>query len=480
MLFNSLEFAVFFPFVCVLYFTLPTSWRTPLLLISSCVFYMAFVPAYIIILLVTILIDYFAGIYLERVSGKPRFILLATSIVATCIVLFVFKYFDFFVGSFIGVAGLFGWNLPPHTLNILLPIGLSFHTFQSLSYVVEVYRGHQKAERDFITYATFVMFFPQLVAGPIERPQNLLHQFHEKHSFDFDRMVRGLKRMTWGFFKKLVIADRLALYVNDVYAAPSNFTGLQLTLATLFFAYQIYCDFSGYSDIAIGTARVLGFNLMENFDRPYYASSISEFWRRWHISLSTWFRDYVYVPLGGSRVNRPRWMFNILVTFGVSGLWHGANWTYVVWGLLNGFYLIFGALTQSLRTRLFETIGLNESNPLRRVIRTVSTFILICIAWVIFRARNLYDAHYIFTHFWKDWSLCGIGTEQFLLRQMPVALGGLVILELGQWLQPRLGEIEPTVQRLPTAVRWAGYFVLLLGITLFGVYRKAQFIYFQF
>ncbi len=480
MLFNSLEFAIFFPLVCALYFSLPTQWRTPLLLVSSCIFYMAFVPAYIAILLITILIDYFAGIYLERVSGKARYILLAASIVATCLVLFIFKYFDFFVGSFIGVAGLLGWKLPPHTLNILLPIGLSFHTFQSLSYVVEVYRGNQKAERDFVTYATFVMFFPQLVAGPIERPQNLLHQFHETHPFDYDRMTSGVKRMAWGFFKKLVIADRLALYVNDVYAAPDQFNGLQLTIATVFFAYQIYCDFSGYSDIAIGTARILGFNLMENFDRPYYAASISEFWRRWHISLSTWFRDYVYVPLGGSRVSKPQWMFNILVTFGVSGLWHGANWTYVVWGLLNGAYLICGALTASLRMKFFAAIGLSEANPLRRAIRTISTFLLICIAWVIFRARTLSDAQYIFTHFWRGWSTAALGTEQFLLRQMPVALGAVIVLEVGQWLQPRIRDIELKTLRVPTPFRWAGYFVLLLGIILFGVYRKAQFIYFQF
>ena len=221
--------------------------------------------------------------------------------------------------------------------------------------MVEVYRGKQKAEHDVITYATYVMFFPQLVAGPIERPQNLLHQFAESHSFDAERITSGLKRMAWGFFKKLVVADRLALYVNDVYAAPRSFNGLQLTIATFFFAYQIYCDFSGYSDIAIGAARVLGFRLMENFNTPYYSQSISEFWHRWHISLSTWFRDYVYIPLGGSRVNQARWCFNIFVTFTVSGLWHGANWTYVVWGALNGLYLLAGKTTSGLRTRAFQS-----------------------------------------------------------------------------------------------------------------------------
>src|SRR6478735_4010845 len=238
MLFNSLEFAFFFPIVCALYFLLPQRWRTLLLLVSSCVFYMAFIPAYILILGLTIVVDYVAGIYLERTEGSARLYLLWISIVATCAILFVFKYFYFFTDSFIGMVGLFGWKLTGPTIHIILPIGLSFHTFQSLSYVVEVYRGKQKAEKSFLVYATYVMFFPQLVAGPIERPQNLLHQFYEKHDFDYDRVTSGLKRMAWGFFKKLVVADRLALYVNDVYAAPQQYNGLQLTLGTVFFAYQ--------------------------------------------------------------------------------------------------------------------------------------------------------------------------------------------------------------------------------------------------
>ena len=332
MLFNSIEFAIFFPIVTAIFYLLSQRWRVHWLLAASCFFYMAFIPSYILILIVTILIDYFAGIYLERVEDqRKKKILLWVSIFSTCTVLFIFKYFDFFTGSFVGLAELFGWHLPHPVISIILPIGLSFHTFQSLSYVVEVYRGNQKAEHNFIVYATYVMFFPQLVAGPIERPQNLLHQFWERHVFRYTEVTAGLKRMAWGFFKKLVVADRLALYVNDVYSAPRNFNGLQLTLATFFFAYQIYCDFSGYTDIALGTAQVLGFRLMENFDTPYYSRSISEFWHRWHISLSTWFRDYLYIPLGGSRVSKRRHILNLLITFTISGLWHGANWTYVLW-----------------------------------------------------------------------------------------------------------------------------------------------------
>jgi alginate O-acetyltransferase complex protein AlgI len=479
MLFNSLEFAVFFPLVVALYFLLSGRVRTPLLLVASCLFYMAFVPAYILILLITILIDYFAGIYLERITGRPRKWLLIVSIVATCAVLFVFKYFAFFTGNFVGLVNLFGWQLSSPALNIILPIGLSFHTFQSLSYVVEVYYGRQKAEHDFTTYATYVMFFPQLVAGPIERPQNLLHQFHEHHWFEYDRITSGLKRIAWGFFKKLVVADRLALYVNDVYGSPQSHNGLQLTIATVFFAYQIYCDFSGYSDIAIGSARVLGFKLMENFDRPYAAASITEFWRRWHISLSTWFRDYLYLPLGGNRVSRAKGYRNLLITFAISGLWHGAAWTYVIWGVLNGVYLVVERLTKPARDAFWSMLGLAEVTWLRRTIGIACTFVLTCVGWVFFRANNLHDAWYILTHFWIGWDFGAIRTEQFLLRQMPVAILAVVFLELVQWLHPKLSFTGMLAAR-PLVLRWSVYATFVLGVILFGVYRKNQFIYFQF
>jgi alginate O-acetyltransferase complex protein AlgI len=469
MLFNSLEFALFFPVVCALYFTAPLRARLPLLLVASCVFYMAFIPAYIAILFVTILIDYVAGIYIEQTDGSARKTWLIASIISTCAVLFVFKYFDFFTCNFVGLANLFGWQLDKPVMHIILPIGLSFHTFQSLSYVVEVYRGHQKAEHRFVTYATYVMFFPQLVAGPIERPQNLLHQFYEKHDFDHERITAGLRRMAWGFFKKLVVADRLALYVNDVYAAPQNFTGLQLTIATFFFAYQIYCDFSGYSDIAIGAAQVLGFKLMENFRTPYHAKSISEFWHRWHISLSTWFRDYVYVPLGGSRRGLPRWVIAILITFAVSGLWHGANWTYV----------LIGRATKSGRDTIFGAIGLKENTLSRQAIMLGSTFLLTSIGWIVFRARSIPDAWYVLTHLTRGWNFQQIGTEQFLLRQMPVAVGSIILLELAQILQGKV-YVPAVVQRIPTIPRWAMYAAFVLTVLMFGIYRKTQFIYFQF
>lgn len=479
MLFNSLEFAVFFPIVCLLFFAVPMRWRVPWLLIASCAFYMAFIPAYILILGVTILIDYVAGIYLDRVQGRNRCLLLWVSILSTCAVLFIFKYYNFFIGSFNGIAEALGGSVHLARAQILLPIGLSFHTFQSLSYVVEVYRGRQAPERNFIRYATYVMFFPQLVAGPIERPQNLLHQFIDLQPFDSARACSGLKRMAWGFFKKVVVADRLALYVNDVYGAPQQFTGLQLTIATVFFAYQIYCDFSGYSDIAVGSARVLGFRLMENFRTPYHSTSVSEFWRRWHISLSTWFKDYVYVPLGGSRVSRWRWALNVWITFGISGLWHGANWTYVLWGLLNGTYLIVGELTQGMRDSVLRTVGLARGTFLRHGLQWMTTFLLTCLAWILFRSRSFEDAWYVMTHLGSHWDFSRLSTEQFLLRQMPFALGGILILEIGQWINLRFPVVE-TVERWPLLVRWPAYLTLLFTVILCGVYRQAQFIYFQF
>ncbi len=480
MLFNSIEFAFFFPIVVALFYVLPQRWRVHFLLMASCIFYMAFIPAYIAILFVTILIDYVAGIYIERVEGGRKKPLLIFSIVSTCTVLAIFKYMNFLTSSFAGLAGVFGWQVPNAVVNIILPIGLSFHTFQSLSYVIEVYRGNQKAERNFIVYATYVMFFPQLVAGPIERPQNLLHQFREWHRVNYLNITSGLKRMAWGFFKKLVVADRLALYVNDVYGAPRAHNGLQLTLGTFFFAYQIYCDFSGYSDIAIGAAQVLGFKLMENFRTPYYSLSVSEFWRRWHISLSTWFKDYVYIPLGGSRVGPGRYAINILITFGISGLWHGASWTYLWWGLLNGLYLISGWLTKEWRDRFFGSIGLGERTAIRRGIMWASTFVLTCLAWIVFRSKSLADALYVSSHLLQGWDFHHIKTEQFFLRQLPIAFAAILVLEGCQLSFQSEASVSSVFGRLTPPSRWVAYAGLVLLVVMFGIYRKTQFIYFQF
>ena len=480
MLFNSLEFLIFFPLVAGLYFLLPQRARVPHLLAASCLFYMAFVPAYILILALTIVVDYVAGLWIARLQGRARRTVLVVSIVLTCLVLATFKYLQFLIDNTVLAAGLLGWRLTGPSIDILLPVGLSFHTFQSLAYVIEVYRGRQAPERNFLVYATYVMFFPQLVAGPIERPQNLLHQFRVHHVYDHARVTSGLRRMAWGFFKKLVIADRLALYVNDVYADPQAHSGPQLALATVFFAFQIYCDFSGYSDIAVGSARVLGFRLMENFDRPYASRSIGEFWTRWHISLSHWFRDYVYIPLGGSRAGAWRHARNLMLTFGLSGLWHGAAWTYVAWGLLNGAYLVAGQLASRLRAQW----RLPAPPP---ALAIGTTFALTCLAWIPFRAKTLEDAWHIVTHLHTGWGavleparlLALLSTEQFLLRQLPVALAAIVFLELVQ--APRVRKALGAARaRAPLPARWSTYATFVLGCVLLGVHRETQFIYFQF
>ncbi|NJN99133.1 MAG: MBOAT family protein, partial [Anaerolineales bacterium] len=340
MLFNSFEFGIFFIIVTLAYFALPHRQRWFFLLASSCYFYMVFVPVYILILFFTIIVDYWAGIYIEEAAGRKRRAYLLLSIFANLSVLALFKYFNFFNSNLAALTTMLGVNYPIENLSILLPIGLSFHTFQSLSYTIEVYRGHQRAERHLGIFALYVMFYPQLVAGPIERPQNMLPQFHTRHSFNYSEFVSGLRMIAWGLLKKMVVADRLAIFVNSIYGNPGQYTGFPLILATYFFAFQIYYDFSGYSDIALGCARVMGFKLMGNFRQPYLATSISDFWQRWHISLSTWFRDYLYIPLGGNRVSRWHWVTNTLIVFMVSGLWHGANWTFVIWGALHGLYTI--------------------------------------------------------------------------------------------------------------------------------------------
>ena len=494
MLFNSLQFALFFPVVTLLYFALPHRWRGGMLLGASCVFYMAFVPAYIGILAVTILIDYVAGLRIEATTGARRRLWLILSIASTCAVLFVFKYFDFFNDTIALAARAMGMAYAVPALQLLLPVGLSFHTFQSLSYVIEVYERRQTAERDFGVYALYVMFYPQLVAGPIERPQNLLHQLREVHRFDYGRVVAGLQLMAWGLVKKIVVADRLAELANHVYDGPRGFTGLPLITGTIAFAFQIYCDFSGYSDIAIGSAQVMGFTLMKNFDRPYAARSIGEFWRRWHISLSTWFRDYVYVPMGGNRVGRSRWYANLFVTFLVSGLWHGARWTFVVWGALHGAYLILGLVSAGPRARVRAALGLERHPALLRVWQTTATFALVGVAWVFFRAASLGDAWYVTTHLTSGLgaqlgsivaldpdavsSLVFLGAERSKVLLALAAVISLLVVERMQGAAPLPLRARIAGARAP--IRWAAYACAVLTIMTLGVFQSARFIYFQF
>jgi alginate O-acetyltransferase complex protein AlgI len=489
-LFNSLEFLIFFPIVTAGYFWLPHEWRWLWLLVASCVFYMAFVPIYILILVITIVVDYFAALLIERTQGQERRRYLIVSIVVTCGVLFVFKYYDFFSNNANWVADQFNLNFAVNPLGLILPIGLSFHTFQSLSYVVEVYKGNQKAERHFGIYSLYVMFYPQLVAGPIERPQNLLRQLRVEHVFEYQRVADGLKLMAWGLFKKVVIADRLAVVVNTVYADPTGHSGAALILAAVFFVFQIYCDFSGYSDMAIGTAQVMGIRLMENFRRPFASRTTATFWTRWHISLSTWFRDYVYIPLGANRHGPVRRMSNIMVTFLLSGLWHGANWTFVVWGGLNGLYIIVGATTKKMRDGVARRFGLGQTTAPRRVLQIAITFLMFVFGLIFFRSASVGDAWYIVTHlfhdigswtykqYWKDaFSYRSIGLTDDDLR---IAFFSILALEIVQKIQSG-GPIRERLARRHWAVRWSLYFLLVWVILTYGMYVQTQpFIYFQF
>jgi len=383
-------------------------------------------------------------------------------------------------------------DLPvPPFLAILLPIGLSFHTFQSLSYTIEVYRKKYPAEHHAGIFALYVMFYPQLVAGPIERPQNILWQFRERHYFEYDRVKLGLQLMMWGMFKKVVIADRCAAFANQVYNQPYEYTGVPLIIGTLFFAIQIYCDFSGYSDIARGSAQVMGYELMLNFDRPYFSKSISEFWKRWHISLSTWFRDYLYIPLGGNKVSPLRKYFNLFITFLVSGLWHGANWTYVIWGALNGFYLIVEMQWQSFIDQLRERTRYKIAKSLINAFLVLFTFSLTCFAWIFFRANTVGDAFYIVSNLFTGLSSLPYNLLDPVYVKLNILLGkdkwhfvfalvGIAFLFVTHYLQRR-GSGRSILNRQPLAVRWAFYFAIVAGIAFFGAFNESQqFIYFQF
>ena len=489
MLFNSLDFLIFFPTITLLYFVLPHKTRWFLLLVGSCIFYMAFIPQYVLILAFTITIDYFVGILLESIKKQQhKKLFLIISIISNIGILFFFKYFNFFNINFQRLAVFLHWNYPIEGLKIILPIGLSFHTFQSLSYIIEVYQGNQKAEKNFGIFALYVMFYPQLVAGPIERPQNLLHQFHEKHYFDFARVSDGLKMMLWGMFKKVVIADRLALFVNEVYGKAENYSSIQLIVATVFFGFQIYCDFSGYSDIAIGAAKVMGFDLMKNFNRPYFSKSISEFWSRWHISLSTWFRDYVYISMGGNRVEKHRWYLNLFVTFLLSGFWHGANWTFIIWGALNGLYLIMSNVTRALREKIVSSIRLNKLKSLHTGIQILITFCLTMFAWIFFRAESLGQATKIIFTIIKG-SINGFKFNMLIETANKIEGYGndglylsiflIIFLIIIEFVQSKI-VIREAIDRRLSYFGLLVYLVGIFSIILLGQFSKTQFIYFQF
>jgi alginate O-acetyltransferase complex protein AlgI len=464
MTFNSLQFLVFFMVVTLWFFRLKNQkGRIWLLLIASCYFYMSFIPEYILILGGTIIIDYFAGLQIERTEGSSRKSWLILSLIANIGVLAVFKYYNFFIDNIHTGFLFFGKPLSLPILKMALPIGLSFHTFQAMSYTIEVYRKKQAAERNFVVYALYVMFYPQLVAGPIERPQNVLPQLKEFREYNWDNVKEGLTRMLWGFFKKVVIADRLAIVVDRTFTHTHDSSSLALFTGAVFYSFQIYCDFSGYSDIALGAAKVMNIRLMENFNQPYLSRGMTDFWTRWHISLSSWFRDYLYIPLGGNRKGEFRRKLNVLIVFLLSGLWHGANWTFIIWGLLHGLLVIL------LTRKNSDTTG---RSFLVNVLKVSGTFILVTFLWIFFRSPNLSAAWDYIQHicaFRGGSNYIGFGSRAELL--FSIMLIGIMLLR-EKYLQTHF---------ISSNARFYLYTAVMVVICyFFGVFAENQFIYFQF
>jgi len=491
MLFNSLAFLIFFAVLFGSYYAIPQRFRVWLLLVASCYFYMVYVPQYILILFFLIGADFFLGQRIAATQGKQRKLYLSFSLAANLGTLFVFKYFNFFNENIAALAQLLHWNYPLILLQIALPIGLSFHVFQSLSYIIEVYRGKAEAEKSLVAYALYVMFFSQLVAGPIERPQHLLPQIHREHGFDATRVRRGLEMMLIGFFKKLVIADRLALLVDKAFSGNET-NGVVMLIAALAFTYQLYCDFSGYSDIAVGSALVFGYDLTQNFRRPFAAESIAEFWRRWHISLSNWLRDYLYTPLvfAGTRVTKRRIYASLFITFVLIGLWHGADWTYVVMGALHGIYLVTSSVTESFRKRLATALRLSRIPRLHQAYRILVVYLLVTVSFVFFRATSLGHAWHalaVIAHAPVDlWPL--VHDWRFVLTEARLGLGltvlirtlcAVLLLELVQYLQEKR-KTNYILDAAPKVYRWAYYYALVFAIVFLGYFGSATFIYFKF
>ncbi len=488
MLFNSFQYALFFPVVAAVYFALPHRARWAWLLAASYVFYMAWKPGYAALLLSSTLVNYAAGLGMGAAHNQAaRRAWLLLSLAASLGLLFFFKYYAFFGAQVRPLTEWLGWPPLLPEARWVLPVGISFYTFQVLSYSIEVYRRRQAPERHPGRFALYVAFFPQLVAGPIERAQRLLPQLAARHDFDYRRVTDGLTLMVWGLFQKVVIADRLAPMVNHVYGAPERCDGPVLVFATVLFAYQIYCDFAGYTNIALGTAEVFGVKLMDNFRRPYFAVSTADFWRRWHISLSTWFRDYLYIPLGGNRVAAPRWTVNILIVFLLSGLWHGAAWTFVLWGLLHGLYLVAGRLLRGLRARAAEALGLARRPVALRLLQTGATFLLVTFAWIFFRAASIDDAVTVVSRLGTGWNALvhpsALADTRALLgawpREVWLAVALVIFLECVHAVQAQ-GPIRPRLRAQPLPVRWLVYSAGLWAIFLFGVLKQQEFIYFVF
>ncbi len=497
MLFNSIHFLIFFPIVLLLFFIVPKKLRCPVLLLASYYFYMSWNPIYALLIGFSTVSTYIAGLVMkhaiEHDRKKAKIAALTVTIVINLSILFLYKYFDFAIDNLNLLLSAIHVEIIKNPFDLLLPVGISFYTFQALGYIIDVYRGDTVAEKSLLKYALFVSFFPQLVAGPIERSGNLLEQIRtidRKNLWSYNRITKGLTIMLWGFFMKMVIADRAAILVNNIFDNYWRMDSFALIVGAVAFAIQIYCDFASYSTIAIGSAQIMGFELMENFNVPYGATSIKDFWNRWHISLSTFFKDYLYFPLGGSRRGKVRTYVNLMIVFLVSGLWHGANWTFVFWGALHGAYQIVGRLTLPARSRLYEKLHVKTESFSFKFFQIVFTFILVDLAWIFFRADTIGQAFLyiqrIFTQvdIWSifNGSIYTLGLERPEFHILLLAVVALFLVDLQKYKKNK--RLDEALEGEMLGFRWLVLLLLLFAVVVFGAYGTAfdaqEFIYFQF
>jgi len=479
MLFNSIQFLVFFPFVITVFFILPHKFRKYFLLAASCYFYMSFIPKYMIILLFTSIVDFFGALLVQKFRKEDKvFLKRLAFIIALSLNIGLLVFFKY-LGLLGDTVNFFGHMLNLKTIvfpAVILPIGISFHTFQSMGYLIDVYTGNEPAESNFIDFSLFLMFFPQLVAGPIERSGNLMSQLKAEHFIHYGNISKGGRIMLWGMFKKVVVADNLAMFADAVFKNVDGYSGMGLLVGILCFSIQIYCDFSGYSDIAVGCAKMMDIDLMTNFNTPYFSASIPEFWRRWHISLSTWFKDYIYIPMGGNRVSKPRWCLNQMVTFAISGIWHGANFTFAVWGLLNGIYIIISRFIAPVKKKIAAIIHTEKFPRIAHAIAVIFTFSLISFTWIFFRADNFSDAFYVMSNLFKSTTFDFSAISEF---RVWIALFAAFLLLSVEGLT-KSQKVQSWYVKSPTVVRLSSYALLLAVIVIFGAYDNKSFIYFQF
>lgn len=482
MLFNSFEFLIFLPIVFILYWFVFKGLKTQNILIvcTSYIFYGWWDWRFLALIFATTLFSFLSGILIKKYSGGGQ-VICTCNIIINLIILCYYKYFNFFTDNLEILFSQFGYQLDWFTLDVILPVGISFYTFQALSYTIDVYRKETEATTDFVAFASFISFFPQLVAGPIERSTNLLPQILKPRKFDYNNAVVGLRQILWGFFKKLIIADNCAFLANEIFGRYQECNASLLVLGALFFTFQIYGDFSGYSDIAIGTSRLFGISLMKNFNLPYFSRNISEFWRRWHISLNKWFIDYVYIPLGGSRCSKTKAIRNVLIVFFLSGLWHGANWTYIVWGLYNGMLIVILIIFNKNKSSNLN-IAPNRIFPtFKESIQIISTFGLVMVGWIIFRADTLTMAFDYMKSICNTsiFSLPNFRDIGIALIKISYTLSLIFVLQFIEWLQRKQDfglEVSNINSRI---VRWTIYIVLIILFTIFAGSQET-FIYFQF